>query len=91
MKKRKPDTLLPTDRTRGNGQTLKKKKLNPSEHKKTLFTVRVTKFCNRLSREVVEFIGKNIQNLTGHGPEQPALGGLAWGQGGREVGWGCSR
>ncbi|KAK4818016.1 hypothetical protein QYF61_004129 [Mycteria americana] len=53
-------SVVPTDRTRGNGHKLKHMKM---------FTVRTVKHWNRLSRDGV----KIIQNQTEQGPRQPAL------------------
>jgi len=46
-------SVVPSDRTRGNGHRLKQKKLHVSMRKK-FFTLRVTEHWNRLPREVVD-------------------------------------
>lgn len=60
-------------RTRGSEHKLKCG--IPAEHTKTLiFTVNVVKHRHRLSRVVLESpIYGNTQDLSGHGPGQPAL------------------
>ena len=79
---RKEDTarlcsVVPSDRTRGNGHNLKHRRF-PLNIRKHFFTVRMTEHWHRLPREAVESpsLG-NIQRLSGRGAGQPALGGPA--------------
>ena len=55
-------SVVPRDRTRGNGHRLKHRRLVPSEHRETLFTVRVTEHWHRLPREIMETPSVEILN-----------------------------
>jgi len=58
-------SVVPSDRTRDNRHKLKHRKFQLNM-RKNFFTFKVTKPWNRLSRD--------IQNLPGQGPVQPAVG-----------------
>jgi len=51
----KPFSVVPSDRTRGNGHKLKNRKFHLSI-RKNLFTLRVMEDWNRLPSEVVDFL-----------------------------------
>jgi len=70
----RPLSVVPTDRTRGNGCKSKTREfhLNIRKH---FFTLRVVRYWHRLTREVVESLSLEMfENPSGHGPEQPAVG-----------------
>jgi len=68
-------SVVPSDRTRGNGHKLKHRKfhVNMGKNFRTL-TLRVTEHWSRLPREVVVSLSGDIQDPPRHGPVQPALG-----------------
>lgn len=76
IQKIKPDcsSVVPADRTRGNGRKLKHMKFHLTT-RKYVFNVKVIKHWNMLSRVAVESpsLG-DIENLTGQDTGQPALG-----------------
>lgn len=67
--------VVSCERTRGSGLELKHRKsyLNT----RNCFSVRVVKHWKSLSNDCGVPILRNIQNLTGHAPEQPAVGDCA--------------
>jgi len=74
-------SVVPSDRTRGNGHKLKQRKFHLNTGK-NFITWMVTEPWHRLPREAVE--SGDIQDLPGQGPVQPAVGdpalagGLHW-------------
>ncbi|KAK4827281.1 hypothetical protein QYF61_016427 [Mycteria americana] len=62
-------SVVPSDRTRGNGHTLKHRGF-PLNIQKQFFTLRVTEHWHRLPREAAE----SLSLPSGHGPGQPAVG-----------------
>ena len=64
-------SVVPSNRTRGNGHKLKHEKFQLNV-RKNFFTLRVMEPWNRLPREAVA--SPSIQDPPGQGPMQPALG-----------------
>jgi len=75
-------SVVPSNRTRGNGHRPKHRKFHVNM-RKNFFPVRVTEHWNRLPREVVESppLEMNIQDPPGQGPMQPAVGDTASAEG----------
>ena len=70
-------SVVPSDRTRGNGHKLKHKKFQVNS-RKNFFTLRMTEPWNRLSRGLLVSLSLDIiQDPPGDGPVQPALGDAA--------------
>jgi len=64
-------SVVPSDRTGGNGHKLKHRRLclNIRKH---FFTVRVTGHCHSSPRDVGASLLGDIQKPSGHGPGQPS-------------------
>jgi len=60
-------SVVPSDRTRGNGHKLKDRKFHLNL-RKNFFTLRVTEPWNRLTRGLVVSFSGDIQNPPGQGP-----------------------
>jgi len=65
-------SVVPSNRTRGNGHKLKQRKLQLNTGKDFL-TVRVMEPWNRMPGRVVVSFSGDIQDPPGQGPVQPAL------------------
>lgn len=68
--------MVPTDQTRGNGHKLKSMKIHLNT-RKIFFNMTVVKHRNGFPKEVVDSVGGDTQNLTGHSSRQPALDDMA--------------
>jgi len=74
VKRTGPDSsVVPSDRTRGNGHKLKLRKFHLNMRKKS-FTLRMTAHWNRLPRGFWVCFSGDMQNTPGRGPVQPAVG-----------------
>ncbi|KAK4827723.1 hypothetical protein QYF61_021023 [Mycteria americana] len=72
MKVREPDSVVPRDRTRGNGHELKNLKFNLNTRKDFFFCDNDQTVEQAAQRRCGVSICVHIQNTTGHGLGQPA-------------------
>ena len=65
-------SVVPSDRTRGNGHKLKQRKFHPNTRKN--FPLRVTELWNRAQGDCGFSFSADIQDPPGQGTVQPAVG-----------------